>query len=123
MKTITLISLLILSVFLASCDNVTNKKAADGYYFEKETFTRTNFPVEVVLIQSEKEMVKLLEEKQGKISGKISPKDAAAFTVIRTNDTKCTVYMLDPKIKYQPEYIGHEFVHCIYGVWHKEPQV
>ena len=122
MKHILTFLLLGTLALLVSCDNAPNKKAVDGYYFEQESFTRTNFPVEVILVQSEKEMVSLLQQRAGQIQGKISPKDAAAFTVIRTNDTKCTIYMLDPKVKYQPEFIGHEFVHCIYGVWHNEPQ-
>jgi hypothetical protein len=109
-------------LFLVGCDPVPNKKGKDGYYFEQETFTRTDFPVEVKLMQSEQEMINELKKRSTKIEGKVSPKDVAAFAVIRPNDKKCTIYMLDPKVKYQPEYIGHEFVHCIYGVWHKEPQ-
>lgn len=116
--------ILLTSLFLFGCDQVPeNKRSKDGYYFEKETFTRTEFPVEVVLVQSEKEMSRLLRERSQKVVGKIDAKDVAAFAVIRMNDSKCTIYMLDPKVKYQPEFIGHEFVHCIYGVWHSEPQV
>ncbi len=117
-------SLLLLPLFfVTSCDNApVKKRGKDGYYFEQETFTRTNFPVEVILVQSEKEMSALIQKRTGQAVGKISPKNVAAFAVIRNNDTKCTIYMLDPKVKYEPEYIGHELVHCIYGVWHKEPQ-
>jgi len=123
MKYFLAFTLLILTTFVVSCDNPPSKKrGADGYYFEQESFTRTNFPIEIILVQDEKEMIKLFKERQRSFVGNIEPKNVAAFSVIRLNDDKCTIYMLDPKVSYQPEYIGHELVHCIYGVWHKQPQ-
>jgi len=114
--------ILIGCLILASCDNAPSKKGADGYYFEKETFTRTEIPVEVKLMQSEKEMIAEYRKRTNDTNAKVDAKSLAAFAIIRPNDNKCTIYMLDPKVKYQPEYVGHEFVHCIYGEWHKEPQ-
>lgn len=114
--------LVMLVGLLVSCDNVPNhRKGADGYYFEKESFTRTDFPVEIVLVKSSAEMSKLIATKKN-VQGTIEPKNVAAFSTIRIHDPKCTIYMLDPKIQYEPEFIGHELVHCIYGVWHREPQ-
>lgn len=113
---------LIVGAVMNGCSKSPRSVGADGYYFEKETFTRTNFPVEIVLVQSEEEMAKLISEKKN-VAGTIEPKRVAAFSTIRVNDPKCTIYMLDPKTtKYEPEFIGHELVHCIYGVWHREPQ-
>jgi hypothetical protein len=117
----TILSLLVLT--FAGCDlKPTAKKGADGYYFEEESFVRTEFPVEIVLIQSQAEMRREIKKRQKLVEGKVESKDVAAFAIIRTNDPTCTIYMLDPKVKYEPEFIGHELVHCIYGVWHKEPQ-
>lgn len=90
--------------------------AKDGYRFEQETFTRTEFPVEVVLLKSERELASAFAARN--IKG-VDPKSVAAFAVIRRNDPRCTIYMLDPKVSYQPEWIGHELVHCIYGEWHQ----
>lgn len=106
---------------LVACDNPGGKKGKDGYYFEKETFTRTEFPVEVVLV---KDSAAIAEEikKRNNLFGDVEPKKVAAFSIIRLNEPKCTIYMIDPKNKYEPEYIGHELVHCIYGAWHSEPQ-
>jgi len=115
--------LIVLVGFLASCGREPSKIGKDGYYFEKETFTRTEFPVEVKLIGSEAEMISEYKKRVKDKNVKVDAKSLAAFAVIRKNDNKCTIYMLDPKVKYQPEYIGHEFVHCIYGEWHREPQV
>lgn len=106
---------------LVACDNPSKQKGKDGYYFEKESFTRTEFPVEVVLLKDEAAIIAAIKERNN-VHGTIDPKNVAAFSVVRMNDPKCTIYMIDPKNKYEPEYIGHEFVHCIYGVWHSEPQ-
>jgi hypothetical protein len=106
---------------LVACDNTSKQKGKDGYYFEKESFTRTEFPVEVVLVKDAAAITAEIK-KRNNIQGTVEPKNVAAFSVIRLNDPKCTIYMIDPKNKYEPEFIGHEFVHCIYGVWHSEPQ-
>lgn len=98
------------------------KKSSDGYYFEKPTFTRTQFPLEIVLVKDEKEMKEQIQKRGGKIVGDIRPGQVAAFSVIRNEDETCTIYMIDPKVNYKPELIGHELVHCIYGMWHSEPQ-
>jgi hypothetical protein len=31
----------------------------------------------------------------------------------------CTVHIVDPKISYNPDYFGHEALHCFYGNWHR----
>jgi len=110
-----------LLVTLVACDNPSSQKGLDGYYFEKETFTRTEFPVQVILVKDAAAITAEIR-KRNNIQGTVEPKNVAAFSVIRLNDNKCTIYMIDPKNKYEPEFIGHEFVHCIYGVWHSEPQ-
>ena len=107
---------------LVACDNTAKQKGKDGYYFEKESFTRTEFPVEVVLVKDAAAMEAEVKRRNNLHGSIESSRSVAAFSVIRMNDPKCTIYMIDPKNKYEPEYIGHEFVHCIYGVWHSEPQ-
>lgn len=115
------ILILIIAMTLSSCEPGP-QRGKDGYYFEKETFVRTEFPIEIVLVKSEEEMAKLIKPKMDSVVGDVEPKAVAAFSTIRMSETRCTIYMLDPKISYQPEFIGHELVHCIYGVWHREPQ-
>lgn len=117
-----LLMMIFLLPLLISCDNAPSKTGKDGYYFEKETFTRTDFVVEVKLMKSESEMRDEYKKRVQNQDAKVDAKSLAAFAVIRRSDSKCTIYMLDPKVKYQPEYVGHEFIHCIYGEWHKEPQ-
>ena len=99
----------------------TNKVGKDGYYFEQETFTRTEFPVKIVLMPSAAALSAEIA-KRNHIQGTVTAKNVAAFSVLRKDDLTCTIYMVDPKISYEPEFFGHELVHCIYGVWHREPQ-
>ena len=33
--------------------------------------------------------------------------------------TRCEMHVVEPSIDYQPQWIGHEFVHCIRGRFHK----
>ena len=106
---------------LVACDNTSKQKGADGYYFEKDTFTRTEFPVEVILVKDAAAITAEIK-KRNNIQGTVEPKNVAAFSIVRLNEPKSTIYMIDPKNKYEHEFIGHEFVHCIYGVWHSEPQ-
>lgn len=103
-----------LTALLTACDSKPVGK--DGYTFGQETFTRTEFPVEVVLLKSERELSVAYAARN--IRG-VKPESVAAFAIIRRNDPRCTIYMVDPKLNYQPEWIGHELVHCIYGEWHK----
>ena len=107
---------------IVGCDTKIGNVGKDGYYFEKSSFTRTEFPVHVVLLKDSNEMAAEITKRMNKVHGTVQAKDVAAFSVIRNDDPTCTIYMVDPKNKYEPEYIGHEFVHCIYGVWHSEPQ-
>lgn len=115
-------SFIIFLFLLTACGDSSNDKGADGYYFEKETFTRTNFNVEIVLLKSEAELIAELRKRSGDIRGDVNPKNVAAFSVLNNQDTSCKIYLLDPKIQYEPEWLGHELTHCIYGYWHQESQ-
>jgi hypothetical protein len=125
MKTFLLLLISVMLLIFAGCDQVPSRqKGTDGYYFEKETFIRTEFPVKIVLFSTSKEL-QVEYTRLAAVStvvGKPTTKNVVAFAVLNKNNTTCTIYMVDPKVRYQPEFIGHEFVHCIYGAWHREPQ-
>ena len=106
---------------ITSCDSKPKRVGVDGYYFEQETFIRTDFSIEIVLVKSDAEMAELIRTKKN-IQGEVDPKNVAAFSVLRKNDMMCTIYMIDPKVRYEPQWYGHELTHCIYGIWHQEPQ-
>lgn len=111
-----IITILAITAMLLSCGKAQKNIGADDYYFEQETFTRLENHVTVVLVKDQAEMAKLLAEQGRSV---VSGREVAAFSVLSMMDSSCTIYMIDPKISYQPEFIGHEFVHCLYGEWHK----
>lgn len=46
-------------------------------------------------------------------------KNVSAFTLWNESKGTCKVYIKDPAWKYEPELIGHEVAHCIWGRFHK----
>lgn len=116
MKKLIIGAMLILGIlFVPGCEQ-SHKKAVDGYYFEKETFLRTQIQVKIVLIKNQTEMDKLSAQHGMKT---VPNEVIKAFATLSKNEPACTIYVIDPKIEYNPEWIGHELVHCIYGDWHK----
>ena len=118
MKALALIPI----VLLAGCATTSAHKAADEYSFEKGSFTHTDITLKVVLVPNQLEMTTLLKErslKSNMVYNNISVgKQVFAFSAFSPSNNTCTIYMIDPKVDYQPERIGHELVHCIYGDWH-----
>lgn len=89
----------------------------DGYYFEKETFSRTDIPLHIILYPSSA----ALKSEYAKSHNSLAEgRELVAFSTLNTGNTEtCAVHMVDPKVYYSPEFIGHEIVHCMYGEWHK----
>jgi hypothetical protein len=114
------IALSVCWALLISCEpsskkNVEKNVGADNYYFETATQVSTDLKVKVVLVQSEQEMIELAKQRGAKV---IAGRELVAFAAIAPGT--CTLYMLDPQFTtYQPEWIGHEFTHCVFGEWHK----
>jgi hypothetical protein len=115
MKKLFLIPILIL---LSSCEPA-KKTGSDGYSFGEKQYTQTPVTVEVVVypdrVAFERELKRLRLSADG---GEI-----VAFTSLYPADkTKCTMHMVDPAVEYVPEFVGHEFLHCVYGQWHTSNQ-
>lgn len=100
---------------LFGCGQNTHKVGADGYYFEKETFVRQEIEVSIVFVKDQDEMSALLAA-HGRTAA--DGREVAAFSTYAVSENKCTIYMIDPRLSYQPEFIGHELTHCIFGNWH-----
>jgi len=99
-------------LFLLSACN-TKPVAADGYTFGKEQYEQNNLQVRVVTYNTEAEVQKAAAK-----YGEANTSSIAAFSVLTPPFNTCTIHMINPKVSYQPEFIGHEFVHCVYGQWH-----
>lgn len=97
---------------LTSC-NQQPSPAADGYTFGKKEYEMNNVQIEIVAHKTQKEMIKALNERNVK-----NPEEIAAFSVLRPPYDKCTIHIIDPNVEYAPEFVGHEFLHCVYGQWH-----
>ena len=114
-KKIMLGSVMICGLLLASCGQQKNV-GADGYRFEEATLDRKELNVKIVFVQSNQEMNALEKEHNAEAQPGY---EIAAFATYSQTEPHCTIYAIDPKVNYQPEWIGHELVHCVYGVWHK----
>ena len=115
MKKLLLIPILLL---ISSCEPV-QKNGSDGYAFGEKQYTQTPVTVEVVVYPDrnafEREVKRLELSADG---GEI-----VAFTSLYPSDkSRCTINMVDPASEYKPEFVGHEFLHCVYGQWHTSNQ-
>ena len=101
------------SLALASCNS---NQGYDGYIFGHKQYEKTSVIVNVVTYKSD------LEFKQAakKYVHDSDYTKVAAFTLSSNDSDICTIHMMDPSVKYQPEFIGHEFAHCLYGQWHTD---
>jgi hypothetical protein len=101
--------LLLFVLMLTSCDPVP-KKGADGYVFGQPQYQRNQVDVNIVTY-SKREFDKQLVKRK-------LPNTTAAFTELKYPYDVCTIHMIDPATRYEPEFVGHEFLHCVYGQWH-----
>jgi hypothetical protein len=94
---------------LLGCDEP--RPAADGYVFGEPTWVATELRVKVVLVPSIEELRRI---------GPDVPegRDLMAFARVSPDGT-CTIYKLDSRARYAPEWDGHELNHCIFGEWHR----
>ncbi len=98
--------------FLTSCDT---PEAKDGYTFEEKQFERTESSVNIVLLDSR---LDLLQKGWELGIPKVLDKKLVAFSRVSLKSNKCTIYIIDPQEEYQPEFLGHELAHCLWGKWH-----
>lgn len=87
----------------------------DGYLFEGADFEpKTDFKVKVVYSPS----LAAIRKERG------DPYVVAyTFFPSDTNNNTCEIHIVDPRKLYWPEYIGHEFVHCLVGNFHRAQDV
>jgi hypothetical protein len=98
----------IAALLLVSC----NSGSADGYQFETKEYEKLSPNIQFVTLESKRALVKEYE----KYNPPLQDRDLQAFATIQSD--KCTIYIVDPDVSYEPEWIGHEVVHCMYGRFH-----
>ena len=96
--------------------------SADGYYWEKAEYPKKDLVlIDLQVAENEIEWDRMVRKKLPLYD----PDSLGAFATIRTPDSpgpkgdECTVWIKDPEWIYEPEFIGHELLHCFYGNWHK----
>lgn len=101
-------------LLLVGCSN---SQGSDGYTFEQDSRLLVPEREVVAVLYPSKEAVRKGYNQRLNVR-KLGPnEDMFGFSVI--NDKLCTIHMLDPKVEYRPEQIGHEYAHCLYGEWHR----
>lgn len=100
--------LLVATLVLAACGQT---PASDGYSFGEKQHTKNTVQVSIVEYPSLQALN--IEVKRRGVTSEVQ-----AFAVLRPPFDTCTIHIVDPSKKYMPEFIGHEFTHCIYGQWH-----
>lgn len=99
---------------LTSCNPVP-QKGADGYTFREKQFERTEVQINIVTYKSQADLQRALGNRAG-----VDASNVVAFSVLRPPFDTCTIHMVDPNVSYQPEFVGHEMLHCVYGQWHRD---
>lgn len=106
--------LFILLLLVTSCDS-SPKRGADGYKFGEKQYTQNELGVKVVTYSTRADFNRELKKRN------LSTKDGEimAFSILFTEAPNlCVIHMMDPAVEYRPEFVGHEFLHCVYGQWH-----
>jgi len=115
-------------VFVLLACKPTANKGADGYTFLQKQYSKSQVMINIVTYKTQRELDAAIQtylNKSHNSSDKnvIAAKIAAFSLLSPPNYNVCTIHMIDPTVSYQPEYIGHEFLHCVYGQWHKDNTV
>lgn len=108
--------LILLLIFTVSCSTTTapKPKGKDGYRFEVKDTEMLTPNIEFIILKNREEYNKIRKKFFGHHWNTVQ-----AFTRWRPESKTCIIYIKDPMWTYQPEYIGHEVAHCIWGNWHK----
>lgn len=103
----------LLSLLVASCNQP--NMGADKYQFGTKQYENNAVAVTVVTYKSSAALNNAAR-KYG-----VQDESLVAFSLIdKTKHDVCIIHMIDPSVKYQPEFVGHEFLHCVYGQWHTD---
>lgn len=107
----------ILALLLLTGCTDDSSEAPDGYYFEEPEYVKDRLIVKMELFTDRDEFESVARDLMGP---NIVIDQVQAFGTLNPEGNSCTIYTWDARVKYQPEYWGHELAHCVYGKWHEE---
>ena len=110
----------LLIVFLATlllfgCDNSSPSKGKDRYWFETKEYEKTELDMSVKVYATKADL-----RLAAKTKGITNWEYIQAFGVLKPTISQCTLHIVDPTDRYEPEYYGHELAHCIWGRFHEK---
>lgn len=100
---------------IAACNNTqpVQHKGKDGYTFGKKQYDKDVVTIRFVTHKSLDEL-----QETARVLKVDNYSEVGAFSELTPPFNNCIVHILDPAVKYEPELIGHEILHCKYGQWH-----
>lgn len=105
--------ILLAALALSSCGEPANR-GADGYEFKQAEYFYSGIRVEIVEHPSATEFYRAAAR-----AGARAEDGATLYAFAELYPpNRCRIHILDPRIDYRPEWLGHELAHCVYGRWH-----
>jgi len=107
-----LIIVLLLSTSAAA--QKVGKYGTDDFRFLQKEIENLTPGVEFILMKNEEDFDSMRKKFLG-----AQWRSVSAFTLWNEEKGTCKIYIKDPTWRYEPELIGHEVAHCIWGRFHK----
>jgi hypothetical protein len=85
--------------------------AKDGYQFEQKEHNDGSPNIAIIEHKTRKDLLNAWIA-----AGMPRVEDLGAWSQSRKG--LCIIHIMDPKVVYEPELLGHEMMHCIYGNFH-----
>ena len=86
---------------------------ADQYVFERKEYQNGRVNVTVRLYRSFDELRAAHPRR-----AYLDPQRPLYGFTQYSRSGNCTIHVIDPAVVYLPEYVGHEFMHCVFGNFH-----
>lgn len=87
------------------------RPSADGFEFSRKQFERLEPQISVVTYEYDNDL-----QAAARRLGARGTKNMRAFVVMQGE--RCEIHVIDPERSWQPQDLGHEFAHCVWGDWH-----
>lgn len=84
--------------------------ALDGYWMEETKEPQKKINIKIQYYESKSDL-------RTSYVGDV-PYGKQVMAYAQFNNETCVIHIVDPRVDYEPEIWGHEFLHCLLGNWH-----